>query len=336
MADLLRSLLASPFDRAERSALSRIEQSNRHSVDKVKQLRLDIEAHFFKQLTQADGSFKASLITSELHHALCNYRIQLFTVWPYKPGDAAHQAFFFPEVAPLDWLWLVEQFYDFYDLIAGFPPYKAVINIIENIEADFLTRLLCKWFAVACQYIACKNVAQDKDITAGVLEKIESYIINIKGQILRRRWEMWERPPYKVHILQVKKQTSWWRLQKIKIEQLGLPFDLIEIGLDAESYLSIIEGQIKIGEVMESYLSIAIEEERPLLPAPEPKYLTNHIEKQRQTRPSTIAREERLREYVDNYMKIDGHQRPEAMRLAAEKERCEIDTVERAIGLRKR
>ncbi|MDB5243078.1 MAG: hypothetical protein JWP57_3703 [Spirosoma sp.] len=58
--------------------------------------------------------------------------------------------------------------------------------------------------------------------------------------------------------------------------------------------------------------------------------------KQPQRRPSTLAREQRLKQLVEDYMKLEGKRRPEAMRLAAEKEGCGLDTVERAVGWKKR
>ena len=56
----------------------------------------------------------------------------------------------------------------------------------------------------------------------------------------------------------------------------------------------------------------------------------------RKKRASTEAREHRLKESVDNYISIEGMNRQEAMKKAAQKEGCSADTVERAVGWKRR
>lgn len=53
-------------------------------------------------------------------------------------------------------------------------------------------------------------------------------------------------------------------------------------------------------------------------------------------RSATIARENRIREMVEQFMSLEGKTRFEAMECAATKEGVGLDTVERAVGLRKR
>lgn len=56
----------------------------------------------------------------------------------------------------------------------------------------------------------------------------------------------------------------------------------------------------------------------------------------RKTRPATLSSDERRKKLVENYMQVERMNRTEAIKAAAEKDGCGVDTIERALGLRKR
>jgi hypothetical protein len=80
-------------------------------------------------------------------------------------------------------------------------------------------------------------------------------------------------------------------------------------------------------------------EQEPVQTAPLPQTASSTDEQgstARQKRKSTEIREQRIVQYVENFMSVEGLQRPEAMQRAAQKEGCSTDTVERAVGTKKR
>ncbi|WP_146619074.1 hypothetical protein [Spirosoma telluris] len=241
--------------------MAQFEKPTIYQIETLKRVRQESELFFFTRLTRPDGSFKASKITNELYRALWMYRIGLLPIWSYNGENKVENVFYFPEKSPLDWNWLVEQFFVFYEILDKAPGYNFINQLMGG---DFLIRLLSERFSVTCQIVAYKKLPTSEDIIQHVFADIELYIRALGRKLIAISWALWERPPYDVNLQRAKTLTSFYKSKKVKVTHYGLPIDSFDYGISKDDYLSILSGEIEVGEAVISYLTEAVAEEKML------------------------------------------------------------------------